>query len=134
MKVYTQLIKANLADNDSRFFLASAYASLKWTNDSIEELRTILSTDLNDVLAHHDLWLCYRDLGWMKESLEEMKIAHTKAMIYGNPKENEVVKNSLAHLQKEISNGDNEGVKGTFLLLFLLMMINMRRKLKVSSR
>jgi len=134
IKVYTQLLEANPSDNDSRFFLASAYASLKWTGDAIEELRTILSTDPNDVLAHHDLALCYRNMGWLKESLEEMKIAKANAMICGNADENEVVKSSLAHLEKEIENGDNEGAKGTFLLLFLLLMINMRRKLKVSSR
>jgi len=78
VKVYTKLLEAHPSDNDSRFYLASAYASLKWTNDAFEELRTILSTDLNDVLAHHDLGLCYRDMGWMKESLEEMKIANAK--------------------------------------------------------
>ena len=31
VKVYTQLLEANPSDNDSRFFLASAYAPLKWT-------------------------------------------------------------------------------------------------------
>jgi tetratricopeptide (TPR) repeat protein len=91
IKVYTQLLKANPANNDSRFFLASAYASLKWTGDAIEELSTILTSDPNDVLARHDLALCYRNMGWMKESLEEMKIAHTKAMIYGNCEEKEIV-------------------------------------------
>ena len=70
---------------------------------------------------------------WMKEALEEMKRAEANAMIYGNADENEVVKNSLANLEKEIENGDNEGGKATFLLLFLLMMIIIRRKLKVSS-
>jgi len=134
VKIYKEYLKLLPSDNDGRFFLASAYASLKWTGDAIEELRTILSTDPNDVLAHHDLALCYRNMGWLKESLEEMKIAKANAMICGNADENEVVKSSLAHLEKEIENGDNEGAKGTFLLLFLLLMINMRRKLKVSSR
>lgn len=123
VKVYTQLLKANPADNDSRFFLASAYASLKWTNDAIEELRTILSTDLNDVLAHHDLGLCYRDMGWMKESLEEMKIAHAKAMIYGNPEEKEVVKGSLSNLKEESENGDEDGSQDSLLSLVLLLTI-----------
>ena len=41
VKVYTKLLKANPTNNDSRFFLASAYASLKWTDDAIQELRTI---------------------------------------------------------------------------------------------
>jgi tetratricopeptide (TPR) repeat protein len=123
IKVYTQLIEANPSDNDSRFFLASAYASLKWTNDAIEELRTILSTDLNDVLAHHDLGLCYRDMGWMKKSLEEMKIANAKAMIYGSPEEKEVVGSSLAHLEHEIENGDDGGIKEALLFFVLLITI-----------
>jgi tetratricopeptide (TPR) repeat protein len=131
IKVYTQLLKANPANNDSRFFLASAYASLKWTNNAIEELRTILSTDLNDVLAHHDLGLCYRDLGWMKESLEEMKIANAKAMIYGNPEEKEVVKSSLVNLEQEIKNEDEDGSKEALLFLILLLAINKRRKVKL---
>lgn len=123
VKIYTELLKVNPSDNDSRFYLASAYASLKWTNDAIEELRNILSTDMNDVLAHHDLALCYRDLGWMKESLEEMKIANAKAMIYGNPKEKEVVKNSLTHLEEEIENQDEDGPQDSFLSLILLLTI-----------
>jgi tetratricopeptide (TPR) repeat protein len=131
IKVYTQLLKANPANNDSRLFLASAYASLKWTNDAIEELRTILSTDLNDVLAHHDLGLCYRDLGWMKESLEEMKIANAKAMIYGNPEEKEVVKSSLTNLEEEIESGDGDGSNEAFLFLILLIVINKGRKVRL---
>jgi len=123
VKVYTQLLKANPANNDSRFYLASAYASLKWTGDAIEELRTILSIDLNDVLAHHDLGLCYRDMGWMKESLEEMKIANAKAMIYGNPKEKEVVKNSLVNLEEEMENGDEDGSKDALLFFILLIAV-----------
>jgi tetratricopeptide (TPR) repeat protein len=132
IKVYTQLLKANPANNDSRFFLASAYASLKWTNDAIEELRTILSTDLNDVLAHHDLGLCYRDLGWMKESLEEMKIANAKAMIYGNPEEKEVVKSSLSNLEEEIENGDEDGSQDA--LLFFILLISIIKRLKSKTR
>ena len=133
IKVYTQLLKANPANNDSRFFLASAYASLKWTNGAIEELKAILSTDPNDVLGHHDLSLCYRDMGWMKESLEEMRIANAKAMIYGNPEEKEIVGNSLANLECEIENGDEDGSKQTLLFFILLLMINKRRKVPQAS-
>jgi len=32
------------------------------------------------------------EYGWMKESLEEIKIANANARIYGNADENEVVK------------------------------------------
>ena len=131
VKVYKEYLKFLPFDNDGRFFLASAYASLKWTNDAIEELRTILSTDSNDVLGHHDLSLCYRDLGWMKESLEEMKIANAKAMIYGNPKEKEIVCGSLANLECEIENGDENGSKETLLFLILLIVINKGRKVKL---
>jgi len=123
VNAYTEYLKILPSDNDGRFFLASAYASLKWTNDAIEELRTILSTDLNDVLAHHDLGLCYRDMGWMKESLEEMKIANAKAMIYGNTNEKEVVKSSLSNLEQEIENGDENGSQDSFLSLILLITI-----------
>ena len=130
IKVYTHLLKANPSDNDSRFFLASAYASLKWTGDAIEELRTILAFDPNDVLARHDLALCYRNMGWMKESLEEMKIARTKAMIYGNCEEKQIVKNSLTNLEEEMQNGDEDGNRNVFLLFVLLMMIQKRKNLK----
>ena len=121
VKIYKEYLKFLPSDNDGRFFLASAYASLKWTGDAIEELRTILSTDLNDVLAHHDLGLCYRDMGWVKESLEEMKIANAKAMIYGNPEEKEVVKSSLVNLEQEIENGD--GTNDALLFFIFLMTI-----------
>lgn len=122
-KVFAKLLKADPWDNDSRFYLASAYASLKWTRDAIQELRTILASDPNDVLAHHDLALCYRDLGWMTESLEEMKTAHAKAMAFGNSSEKEIVKSSLAHLEHEIENGDEDGSKDALLFLVLLIAI-----------
>jgi thioredoxin-like negative regulator of GroEL len=131
IKVYTQLLKANPADNDSRFFLASAYASLKWTGDAIEELRTILASDPNDVLARHDLASCYRNMGWMKESLEEMKRANVSAKVYGNPEEKEVVISSLAHLEHEIENGDEDGSKRAFIFFILLVVINKGRKVRL---
>ena len=121
VKVYTQLLEANPSDNDSRFFLASAYASLKWTDDAINKLKIILASDPNDVLARHDLGLCYRNMGWLKESLEEMKRAEANAMIYGNADENEVVKSSLAHLEHEIENGDDGGIKEALLFFALLI-------------
>jgi len=131
VKVYSELLRADPFNNDSRFYLASAYASLKWTGDAIKELRTILASDPNDVLAYHDLALCYRDLGWMKESLEEMKRANAKAMAYGNTEEKKVVKSSLAHLEYEIENGDEDGSKETLLFSILLFLINKRRRVKL---
>jgi tetratricopeptide (TPR) repeat protein len=133
VKVYTESLRADPFDNDSRFYLASAYASLRWTADAIKELRTILSTDPNDVLAHHDLALCYRDMGWMKESLEEMKKAKAKAMAYGNTEERKVVISSLAHLEHEVENGDEDGSKEVLLFLILLLAINKARKGKLSK-
>jgi tetratricopeptide (TPR) repeat protein len=133
IKVYTRLLQANPSDNDSRFFLASAYASLKWTGDAIKELKTILASDPNDVLARHDLGLCYRNMEWMKESLEEMKIAHTKAMTYGNCEEKEIVKNSLTNLEHEIENGDEDGSRDALLFFALLMSIIKRLKSKTGK-
>jgi hypothetical protein len=62
-------------------------------------------------------------MGWMKESLEEMKIANAKAMIYGNPEEKEVVKSSLVNLEQEIENEDEDGPQDSFLSLILLLTI-----------
>jgi Flp pilus assembly protein TadD len=128
IKVYTQLLEANSSDNDSRFFLASSYASLKWTGDAVQELRTILTLDSNDVLARHDLALCYRNMGWMKEALDEMKRAHTKALIYGNPEEKEIISSSLANLEQEIENEDGDGSNESLLFLILLIVIITRLK------
>ncbi|MGO8988303.1 MAG: tetratricopeptide repeat protein [bacterium] len=134
VKIYKEYLKLLPSDNDGRFFLASAYASLKWTSDAIEELRALLGSDPNDVLARHDLALCYRNMGWMKESLAEMKIANAKAMIYGNSKEREVVKSSLANLEQEIENEDDDGNRNVFLLFILLMMVQKRKNLKTRKR
>lgn len=123
VKIYKEYVELLPSDNDGRFFLASAYASLKWTGDAIEELRTILASDPNDVLGHHDLALGYRDMGWMKESLEEMEIAKAKAMIYGNPEEKEIIGSSLVHLEHEIENGDEGGIKEALLFFALLITI-----------
>ncbi len=129
IKVYTQLLEANPSENDSRFFLASAYASLKWTGDAIEELRTILASDPNDVLARHDLGLYYRNMGWMKEALEEMRRARVYSIIYGNPEEKEIIGSSLAHLEHEIENGDDGGIK-EILLFFVLLITIIKRSSK----
>ena len=133
VRIYTHLLKTDPSDNDLRFFLASAYASLRWTRDAIEELRTILASDSNDALVRHDLALCYRNMGWLKESLKEMKRANAYAMIYGTREEKEIVKHSLANLEYEIGNGDDDGSKKVLLSLILLMMINKGRKLRLTK-
>ncbi len=69
----------------------------------------------------------------MKESLEEVKIACTKAMIYGNPEEKEVIISSLANLEHEIENGDEDGSRDA-LLFFVLLIIIIRRSSKTILR
>jgi hypothetical protein len=44
-------------------------------------------------------------------------------MIYGNPKEKEVVRNSLALLKEEIENEDEDGPHDSLLSLILLLTI-----------
>jgi hypothetical protein len=69
-------------------------------------------------------------MGWMKEALEEMKIAEANAVVYGNADENEVVESSLAYLQQEIENGGENGSKDIFLFVVLLIMVYKRKNLK----
>ncbi len=74
--MFAEYLKINPSDNDGRFFLAGAYASMRWTNEAIAELEIVLTSDPTDILARHDLALCYRDMGWVRESLEEMRKAN----------------------------------------------------------
>jgi tetratricopeptide (TPR) repeat protein len=129
-RIYTACLKICPTDNDARFFLASAYASLKWADEAIAELKVILRSDPTDVLARHDLALCYRDKGWLKESLEEMRKANEYAIIYGNAEEKEIVKSSLGHIEDKIQGGDEDGTKEAFLLLILLATVLKRSRLK----
>ena len=130
VKAYTQYLEICPSNNDARFFLASAYASLKWIDEATTELNTILRSDPTDVLARHDLSLCYRDKGWLRESLEEMRKANEYAVTYGNAEEKEIINSSLGHIEEEIQDGDEDGTKETFLLLILLATVMKRSKLK----
>jgi tetratricopeptide (TPR) repeat protein len=134
VKTYDQILKVNPSDNDSRFYRASAYASLKWIDEAIQELKIILASDPTDVLARHDLALCYRSKGWMQESLEEMKTAKKYAETYSNPEEKEVVESSLKNLEEEIENGDDDETKNAFLKLILALIIKRRLKIKKRAR
>lgn len=96
---------------------------MKWTDEAMEELRTILRIDPTDVLARHDLALCFRNKGWLKESLEEMRRANEYAASYGNAEEKEIIKTSLNHIEEEIQDGHEDGTKETFLLLILLASV-----------
>lgn len=129
-KIFSEYLRICPFDNDARFFLASAYASLRWTEESIAELKAILRSDPTDVLARHDLGLCYRDKGWLRESLEEMRRANEYAIIYGNAKEQDIIKSSLNHIEEEIQEGDEDGTKETLLLLILLATVIKRSKVK----
>ena len=131
--LFTQYLEAFPGDNDARFYLASAYASLKWTDESIKELRTILASDPTDLLSHHDLAMCYRDKGWLKESLEVMKRANAHAMIYGDPVERELIENGLVNLEHENENGGDNNFKN-FLLFMILLLILMKKKQIGSKR
>lgn len=127
---FSEYLKIHPLDNDGRFFLASAYASMKWTDEAMGELRTILRIDPDDVLARHDLALCIRNKGWLKESLEEMMRANEYATTYGNAEEKEIIKSSLGHIEEEIQDGDEDGTKETFIFLILLATVMKRSKLK----
>lgn len=130
VKTYNQILEVNPSDNNSRFFRASAYASLKWTDEAIQELKIILVSDPTDVLARHDLALCYRSKGWKQESLEEMRTAKKYAETYGNPEEKEVVESSLKNLEEETENGDDDETKNALLRLILALVIKRRLKVK----
>jgi hypothetical protein len=99
----------------------------------MEELRNILTIDPTDVLARHDLALCFRNKGWLKESLEEMTKANEYAVTYGNAEEKEIVKSSLGHIEEEIQDGDENGTREAFLLLILLATIMKNSKLKTGK-
>jgi hypothetical protein len=68
-------------------------------------------------------------MGWMKESLEEMKRAEADAVIYGNADEKQLVKSSLANLEQEIENGGESGSYESLLFLILLTGIIKKRNL-----
>lgn len=131
VRIYAACLKICPTDNDTKFFLASAFASLKWTDEAIAELKIILKSVPTDVLARHDLSLCYRDKGWLRESLEEMRKANEYAATYGNAEEKEIVKSSLGHIEEEIEERDEDGTKEAFLLLILLATVLKRSRLKV---
>ena len=68
LEAFDQYLKVYPFDTDARFYRANAYASLKWTDEAIKELRIILALAPNDVLAQHELALHYRDKG-MEEGI-----------------------------------------------------------------
>jgi len=127
VRIFSQYLQTSPFDNDARFYLASAYASLRWLDESIIELKKILALDPTDVLTYHALGLCYRDKGWLKDSLEIMKAAKEQAVVYGTEEEKEIVEESLADLEKEIEEGEEDKLREGFLLAILLAALKKRR-------
>jgi tetratricopeptide (TPR) repeat protein len=128
VKIFSQHLQANPFDNDSRFYLASGYASMGWIEQSTAELRKILACDPTDVLACHALGLCFKDQGWVKESLEIMRVAKDQAAVHGTQEEKEIIDQSLANLEKEIEEGEEDKLKESFLLVILLAILEGRKK------
>jgi len=62
-------------------------------------LKTILTSDPTVVLARHDIGLCYRDKGWLRESLEEIRKAKEYRVTFGNAEEKEISRSRLNHLE-----------------------------------
>ena len=127
VQIYSEYLKDFPFDNDARFFLASAYGSMKWTDESIEELKKIIDLDPTDVLAYHELGLCYKDKGWYNEALETLTYAKENALVFGNQEEREIIENTLANLEKDIGEGDKNKLKIIILLAMLLMLQKKKR-------
>jgi len=127
VQIYSEYLKDFPFDNDARFFLASAYGSMKWTDESIEELKKIIELDPTDVLAYHDLGLCYKDKGWYNEALETLTYAKENAMVFGNQEERKIIEKTLANLEKDIGEGDKNKLKIIILLAMLLMLQKKKR-------
>jgi len=128
VRIFSQHLQADPFDNDARFYLASTYASMGWTDESTAELKKILASDPTDVLAYHALGLCYRDRGWLKDSLKVMRAAKEQAIIYGTVEEKEIVEESLSDLEEEIEEGEQDKLKRSFLLVILLAILEGRKK------
>jgi len=109
-------------DNDARFFLASAYGSMKWTDEAIGELKIIIDLDPTDVLAYHDLGLGYKDKGWYNESLETLKYAKKNALVFGDQEEREIIDKTLSELEADIGKREYDKLRALFLLAVLLAM------------
>ena len=92
----------------------------------------ILNSDPSDVLARHDLSLCYRSLGWKREAIEEMRTAKECADNFGNPDEKKVVETSLRNLEGEMDRGKDE--EPSVLLRKLVLAVILGRKRKVGWR
>ena len=128
MRIFSQRLETSPFDNDARFYLANAYNSMGWINESIAEFKKILASDPTDVLSYHGLSLCYKDKGWLRESLEIMRAAKEQAAVHGNQDEKEIVEQSLANLEKEIEEGEEDKFKKGLLLAILLAALKKRKK------
>ncbi len=128
VKIFSQYLETFPLENDARFYLATAYASLGWAGEATNELKKILASDPTDALSYHALALCYRDKGWLKDSLQIMKAAKERANLYGTQEEIEIIDQSLADLEKEIEEGEEDKLRKGVLLAILLAILERKRK------
>ena len=127
VQIYSEYLKDFPFDTDARFFLASAYGSMKWTDESIKEVKIILDLDPTDVLAYHELGLCYKDKGWYNEALEALNEAKETALEFGDQEEREIIEKTLSKLEADIGKREYDKLCALFLLAVLLAM--MKKKL-----
>ena len=127
VQIYSAYLKDFPFDTDARFFLASAYGSMKWTDESIKEVKIILNLDPTDALAYHELGLCYKDKGWYNEALEALNEAKETALEFGDQEEREIIEKTLSKLEADIGKREYDKLCALFLLAVLLAM--MKKKL-----
>ena len=127
IRIYNEYLTDYPDDNDVRLFLATAYGSLKWTDESILELRKILASDPTDVLSYHELGLCFKDKGWIKEAIKVMHKAKDQAHIHGTDAEIELVKSSLSSLEDDLTSIEGEKLKDAFLLALLIAALRKKK-------
>lgn len=128
INIYHEYLSEYPHDNDVRFFLATAYGSLNWTDESIFELKKILASDPTDALSYHELAICFKDKGWIKEAIEVMRKAKEQALAYGTDEEKDIIIKSLANLENDLTSDEEDKLKNAFLLA--LLIATMRRKKK----
>ncbi len=122
VQIYSEYLKDFPFDTDALFFLASAYGSMKWTDESIKEVKIILDLDPTDALAYHELGLCYKDKGWYNEALKALNEAKETALEFGNQEEIEIIEKTLSELEGDIGKKKFDKLRALLLLAVLLAM------------
>ena len=127
VQIYSEYLKDFPFDTDARFFLASAYGSMKWTDESIKEVKIILDLDPTDALAYHELGLCYKDNGWYNEALEALNEAKETALEFGDQEEREIIEKTLSKLEADMGKREYDKLRVLFLLAVLMAMKKKKR-------